>query len=145
VRRTKMLALAVCMLTTIVMLGLNAPAGAQDAQQEAPPQAASKMSPSHESVDARLDRMSKDLNLTQEQRDKIRPLLEEQNKQMGELRSNTSLTPEQKRDKARVTMVETRQKIVAVLTAEQKQKLMQHMNQTRQQQETHQNEPPPNQ
>jgi Spy/CpxP family protein refolding chaperone len=133
------------MLTMIVMLGLNAPAGAQDAQQEAPPQAAPKMAPGHESVDARLDRMSKELNLTQEQKDKIRPLLEEQNKQMGELRNNTSLTPEQKRDKARVTMVETREKIVAVLTPEQKQKLVQHMNQMRQQHETHQSEPPPNQ
>jgi Spy/CpxP family protein refolding chaperone len=133
------------MLTTIVMLGLNALAGAQDAQQAAPPQAASKMPAGGESVDARLDHMSKDLNLTQEQRDKIRPLLEGQKKQMDELRSNTSLTPEQKRDKARTTMVETREKIVAVLTPEQKQKLVQHMNQMRQQHETHQSEPPPTQ
>jgi periplasmic protein CpxP/Spy len=145
VRRTKMLALAVCMLTTIVMLGLNAPAGAQDAQQAPPAQAAPKMAPGHPSVAERLESMSKVLNLTPEQKEKIRPLLEEQDKQMGELRNNTTLTPEQKRDKARLTMVETHEKVVAILTPEQKEKLKQHMDQMRQQHEAHQKEPPPNQ
>jgi periplasmic protein CpxP/Spy len=146
VRSTKMLALTVCMFTTTVMVGLNAFARPQAAaQQSAPTQAAPKMAPGRQSVDARLETMSKELNLTPEQKEKIRPLLEEQNKQMGELRNNTSLTPDQKRDKARLTMVETHEKIVAILTPEQKEKLKQHMDQMRQQHETHQNEPPPNQ
>ena len=145
-RRTKALALAVCMFITVLMLGLNSFARPQAAaQQPAPPQAAPKMPPRQLSVDERLDRMSKELNLTQEQRDKIRPLLEEQDKQMGELRNNTSLTQEQKRDKARAMMMETHEKLVAVLTPEQKEKLKQHMDQMRQQHEAHQKEPPANQ
>jgi periplasmic protein CpxP/Spy len=145
VRRTKMLALAVCMLTTIVMLGLNASAGAQNAQQEAPTQAAPKMAPGRQSVTERLESMSKALNLTPEQKEKIRPLLEEQDKQMSELRSNTSLTPEQKRDKGMAMHKEIHDKIVAILTPEQKEKLKQRMDQMRQQHEAHQNEPSPNQ
>ena len=141
--RTKTL-LAVFMLITMVMLGLNNLAGAQNTQQPAPPQAAPKMPPG-QSVTERLERMSRELNLTTEQKEKIRPLLEEQSKQMSELRSNTSLTPEQKRDKARAMMTETREKIQAVLTPEQKEKLKQHMEQMRQQRQAHQNEPPANQ
>jgi periplasmic protein CpxP/Spy len=146
VRRTKTLALAVCMFITMLMLGLNSFARPQAAaQQSAPAQAAPKMAPHQLSVDERMDRMSKELNLTPEQKEKIRPLLEEQDKQMSELRSNTSLTPEQKRDKARAMMMEAHEKFVAVLTPEQKEKLKQHMDQMRQQHEAHQNQPPPNQ
>src|SRR5262245_36430164 len=127
------------------MLGLHTFARVQDAQQPAPPQAASKMPPGHESVAERLESMSKELNLTQEQREKIRPVLEEHSKQMRELRNDTSLTPEQRRDKARAMMMETHEKIAAVLTPEQKGKLKQHMEQMRQQREAHQKEPQPNQ
>jgi periplasmic protein CpxP/Spy len=144
-RRTKTLALAVCMFITMLMLGLNSFARPQAAaQQPAPAQAAPKMAPRQPSVDERIDRMSKELNLTPEQKDKIRPLFEEQDKQMRELRSNTSLTPEQKRDKARTMMMETHDKVAAILTPEQKEKMKEHMEQMRQQRETHPKEPPAN-
>jgi periplasmic protein CpxP/Spy len=143
-RRTKTVALTFCMLTTIAMLEPSNRAGAQNTQQAAPPQAASKM-PLGSSVAERLERMSKDLNLTQEQKEKIRPLLEEQDKQMRELRSNTSLTPEQKRDKARAMVMETREKIYAVLNVWQREKLKQQLEPMRQQHESDQNQPPSNQ
>ena len=38
---------------------------------------------------ARLDRLSKELNLTKDQQDKIKPILEDEQKQMEELRSNS--------------------------------------------------------
>jgi periplasmic protein CpxP/Spy len=145
-RRTKTLALAVCMFITMLMLGLNSFARPQAAaQQPAPAQAAPKMAPRQLSVDERIDRMSKELNLTQEQKEKIRPLLEEQDKQMRELRSNTSLTPEQKRDKARAMVMETREKIYAVLNVWQREKLKQQLEPMRQQHESDQNQPPSNQ
>jgi periplasmic protein CpxP/Spy len=141
-RRTKMLALAVCTFTTMVMVGLNAFARPQAAaQQSAPTQVAPKMAPGRQSVTERLESMSKALNLTPEQKEKIRPLLEEQDKQMSKLRSNTSLTPEQKRDKGMAMHKEIHDKIVAILTPEQKE----GMDRMRQQHEAHQNEPSPNQ
>lgn len=144
-RRTKTLTLAVCMFTTMVILGLNTFARPQDAQQPSPRQAAPKMAQGRESVEQRMERMSKELNLSQEQREKIRPLLEEQDKKMGELHNDTSLTQEQKRDKARAMMTETHEKITAILTPEQKEKLKQHMEEMREHHAAEHKEPPPNQ
>lgn len=41
------------------------------------------------SPQARLDRLSKELNLTKDQQDKIKPILEDEQKQMEELRSSS--------------------------------------------------------
>jgi len=122
-QRMKMLTLAVCMFSTPMVL-----ARPQAAQQPAPPQAGPHMPPS---VEERMARLSKELDLSQEQRDKIRPLIEEQVKQLHELRENTNLTPDQRREKAGALMKETHEKIAAVLNPEQKEKLKQHMEQMR--------------
>ena len=73
--------------------------------------------------DEQLQRMSERLNLTDDQKEKIKPILEDRQKQMEALRSDTSLSPEDRRAKMHSLMQETHSKISAVLTEEQRQKL----------------------
>lgn len=139
-RRMKMLTLAVCTLSTVMMLELDALARPQEAPP--PPQAGPRMPPGRESVEQRMERLSKELDLTQEQREKIRPLIEEQVKQMRALREDNSLTQEQRREKAMGVMKETHGKIDAVLSPEQREKLKQHMQQMRERRGAEHKEPP---
>ena len=133
-RNMKTLTLAVCMFSTPMVL-----ARPQAAQQPAPPQAGPHMPPS---VEERMARLSKELDLSQDQKEKIRPLIEEQAKQMHELRENTDLTPDQRREKAGALMKETHDKIAAVLNPEQKERLKQHMEQMREHRAAEHKEPP---
>jgi len=63
------------------------------------------------------------LNLTDEQKAKLRPILQEQNQQMEALRNDTSMTQEQKVAKANEVRQNASPKIRAILTPEQLQKL----------------------
>ena len=141
-RRIRMLTLAVCALSTAMILELSAVARPQAAQQPPPSQAGPHMPPGRESVEQRVERLSKELDLTQEQRDKIRPILEEQMKQMRTVREDSSLTQEQRREKAMAAMKETHQKVEAILNPEQREKLKQHMQQMRDQRGAEHKEPP---
>jgi|SRR6516162_1713114 Spy/CpxP family protein refolding chaperone len=100
------------------------------------------MPPGRESVEQRVERLSKELDLTQEQREKIRPVLEEQMKQMRALREDSSLTQEQRREKAMAAMKETHEKVEAILNPEQREKLKQHMQQMRDQRSAEHKEAP---
>ncbi len=74
------------------------------------------------SVDERLQRMSERLNLTDEQKEKIRPILQDQANQLKALREDTSLSPAQRREKRRKIGQATRKQIAQILTPEQKEK-----------------------
>ena len=63
------------------------------------------------------------LNLTDEQKAKLRPILAEENQQLETLRSDSSMTQEQKMSKANEIRQTASPKIRAVLTPEQLQKL----------------------
>lgn len=67
----------------------------------------------------RLERMSKLLVLTQEQKAKIKPIIEENTEKMKALRGDTSLNKEQKREKMREMKLATFDKIKPILTPEQ--------------------------
>jgi Spy/CpxP family protein refolding chaperone len=73
-------------------------------------------------VEARLDAMTKSLDLTAEQREKVKPILEEQMKQMEAVRADQSMSAEQKRAKSQEIRKEYNDKIEQVLTPEQKEK-----------------------
>ncbi|HYG99594.1 MAG TPA: hypothetical protein VD837_10720 [Terriglobales bacterium] len=73
----------------------------------------------------RLDRFGQGLNLTDEQKAKLQPLFEQQRTQMQALRQDTSLTPEQKRTKMKELRDANHQKVMAILTPEQQQKMQQ--------------------
>jgi protein CpxP len=68
------------------------------------------------SVQERLDRMTEQLKLTDEQKPKVKAILEEQDKKMEELRQ---VAPEERREKGRALREETAKKMKEVLTAEQ--------------------------
>jgi len=65
------------------------------------------------------------LNLSDEQKAKLRPIIQDENQQMEALRSDNSLTQEQKIDKANQIRAAASPKIKAILTPEQLQKLAQ--------------------
>lgn len=73
--------------------------------------------------DAMLEHMSKELNLTDDQKTKIKPILEEQSKQMQDLRQNTSASQEDRRAKMKQIHENTTSQIRSTLTSDQKKKL----------------------
>jgi Spy/CpxP family protein refolding chaperone len=64
-----------------------------------------------------------ELGLSQEQKDQMRQIREEQRAKMEAVRNDESLTPEQRREKMRELRRETRSRVDGVLTEEQKAKL----------------------
>jgi protein CpxP len=74
------------------------------------------------------------LNLTDEQKAKLQPILADENQQLQALRSDTSMTQEQKISKANEIRQTASPKIRAVLTPEQLQKLDELQRKARQQQ-----------
>lgn len=63
-----------------------------------------------------------DLNLTDAQKDQIKPILKDAAEKRKALREDTTSTPEQKRDKQKALRQDTNDKIKAILTDEQKKK-----------------------
>ena len=75
-----------------------------------------------QSPQERLDAMTKALNLTDDQKAKIKPILENETKQMQDMRANTEMSREDRMTKRRDIMTKTNDDIKAVLTDEQKKK-----------------------
>jgi len=76
----------------------------------------------HERFEGRMEKLSKELNLTKEQQGKIRPILENEMKEMRTVREDSSLTPEQKREKTKAIHQTTKESINKTLTPEQQKK-----------------------
>ncbi|HTL55142.1 MAG TPA: Spy/CpxP family protein refolding chaperone [Candidatus Limnocylindrales bacterium] len=74
------------------------------------------------SVQQRVDRMASELNLTPEQKTKVTALFEQESKKRQELRADTTLSREEKREKGRAMMAEQEKKLKAILTPEQTEK-----------------------
>jgi protein CpxP len=72
--------------------------------------------------DKMLDHMTKRYNLTSDQQNQIRPILQDQQQQMQSLRADTSMSREDKMAKGRSMHQESAQKIEAVLTDDQRKK-----------------------
>jgi Spy/CpxP family protein refolding chaperone len=66
--------------------------------------------------------MSKSLDLTDDQVAKIRPILQERNKQLDDLRAKSSLPQGEARSKATAIRKSARQQIDQILTPEQREK-----------------------
>ena len=71
---------------------------------------------------AELDRLTKELNLSKDQQDKIKPILEDQQKQMQALREDTSSDQQTRFGKMRDIHKSSTEQIRAVLTSEQQTK-----------------------
>jgi Spy/CpxP family protein refolding chaperone len=69
-----------------------------------------------------LERLSENLNLTDDQKQQIKPILEDRQKQAEQLHSDTSMSMDDKRAKMRSLSEESNNKIRAILNDDQKQK-----------------------
>jgi periplasmic protein CpxP/Spy len=75
------------------------------------------------------------LNLTDEQKTKLRPIVADENQQLDAVRNDASMSPEQKVQKANQIREVATPKIKAILTPEQLQKLAEMQQHARQQQQ----------
>ena len=71
------------------------------------------------SVEQRVDRMNTALNLTADQKTKVTALFEDSQKKMRELRQDTSLSQEDRRDKMRSMREAEDKKLKEILTPDQ--------------------------
>jgi Spy/CpxP family protein refolding chaperone len=81
-----------------------------------------KMMPRHHGG---FERMAQQLNLTDQQKTQIQGFTEAGRQQALSIKQDTSLTPEQKRDKFRQLRASTHQQVFGVLTPEQQQQMKQ--------------------
>ena len=118
--RTILIHIAVaCVLGGIVGTGQNALAA--QAAGGAPP-TTQQARPPRGRVERQLQRMSESLNLTDDQVAKIRPILQDRNKQLEDLRAESSLPQGEARAKAREIRKSARQQIDQILTPAQREK-----------------------
>jgi Spy/CpxP family protein refolding chaperone len=66
-----------------------------------------------------LDQLAQQLNLTDDQKAKVKPILEARDQKLRDLRSDTSLTPEDRRAKMKALRDDMTTQMKAVLTPEQ--------------------------
>ncbi|HWZ82574.1 MAG TPA: hypothetical protein VNW47_08120 [Terriglobales bacterium] len=112
---------------------LTCTAFAQDSAQT-PPVTGATSAPAHskhsgarpDRAEQRLKRLSKKVNLTDDQKEKVRPILQNEEKQTADLDSDTTLTPQQKHKKTREIRMASRSQIDEILTPEQKEMLPNH-------------------
>ena len=113
------LTVAACLLGGLVGIGQSMFAG--QGAGGAPP-TAQRARPHLNQVERELQRMSQTLNLTDDQVAKIRPILQIRNKQLKDLRANSSLPQGYARAKAREIRKYARQQIDLILTPQQREK-----------------------
>jgi Spy/CpxP family protein refolding chaperone len=101
------------------LLGLDYHLYAGQVAGEAPP-AAPRARLHRGQAERELQRMSETLNLTEEQKTRIRPILQERNQQLKNLRENSLLPQGEARKKATAIRKSARRQIDLILTPEQK-------------------------
>ncbi len=103
----------------------------QDSGQ-APPsaQAGGSMQRMPTTADQRLQHMTQMLNLSSDQQTKIRPILDNESQQMQALRSDTSMSREDRMAKMKSIREATNSQITPILTSEQQQKWSQMQSHT---------------
>jgi Spy/CpxP family protein refolding chaperone len=111
--------MAICVLSGWV--GIRQGVFARQEAGGAPP-TVQQARPARGRVERQLQRMSETLNLTDDQVAKIRPILQNRNKQLEDLRAKSSLPQGTARAKAREIRRSARQQIDQILTPEQREK-----------------------
>jgi Spy/CpxP family protein refolding chaperone len=102
------------------MAGQQSSPGGQPMQHHQPP------SPKHQ-----LRHLTKMLNLTPDQQQKMLPILQDQHKQMNTIQNNSALSQQERHQQMRAAMMDTHQKLEALMTDTQKQQFEQAMQQRR--------------
>ena len=114
------IALATLLCATATVLCMGTTAWAQDNQT---PPAGHHQRGEGMTADAQLEHMSQALNLTDDQKTKIKPILEDSMKQMQQLRQDTSLSQEDRRAKMQQIHESAMSQIKPILTDDQQKKL----------------------
>jgi Spy/CpxP family protein refolding chaperone len=104
-------------LSLAMACGATALYAQQDTMSQGAPQNHHTMS-----ADQRLQHMTRMLNLTSDQQEKIKPILENEQTQMQSLHQDSSLAPADRRSKMQELRQNTNQQINGVLTPDQQQK-----------------------
>lgn len=136
-------------LAAMLVFSAAAFAGApQDAQSSQQPSAQSGSGHGHGggeghgrgmmNADAMLDHMSKELSLTDDQKAKIKPILDEQMKQMQDARQSSSTSDQDRRAKMKQIHENTMSQIRPILTSDQQKKLEEMMSRRGEHGEGHQ-------
>ena len=111
------------MFRRAVIFCLFSAARAQDTgTQQSNPQAQTQNGMQHGPRGSRLEWLSTQLNLTDEQKAKLKPILEDEGKQMQAVRGDSSLSQDQKRDKVKQIHETTNSQINDTLTPDQQKK-----------------------
>jgi periplasmic protein CpxP/Spy len=111
-------------LLAAALLLIGSLALAQDSNQPAPTEPGTKYDQRRrDQAEDRLRRMSKELNLTDDQKEKLKPILQDEGQQMKTVQSDNSLTTQQRRKKMREIHKTFEPQVQAVLSPEQRDKL----------------------
>jgi len=113
-------------LTILVLLAasLTFAQPSQESQAPAPDQHAG-MHHNGETADQQLQMLSEKLNLTDDQKAKLKPILQDQMQQMKAVHEDSSLSDDQKRTKTKAIHESLHEQINTVLTPEQQAKFKQ--------------------
>lgn len=109
-------------LGALLAIGTAGAALAQDNATAPPPDQGQGRGPGRMNPDRQLERMTRELNLTTDQQNQIKPLLVERNQKMQEVFQNQSLSESDRRTQMRTIAEGTRTSIRNLLTDDQKQK-----------------------
>lgn len=124
--KTRFLTLALGSLITLgstcAALAQDTPPPPPDQNQAGPPADGPRGRGMRMDPDRQLQRLTRELNLTSDQQEKIKPLLVERQQKMQALFQDQSAAPEDRRTQGRTIMEGTNNSIKAVLNDDQKQK-----------------------
>ena len=112
-------------ILTILVLSAAGLAFAQTPQESPAPTPDKHVGMHRESADEQLQMLSEKLNLTDDQKTKLKPILQDQMNQMKAVHEDSSLSPEQKKAKMKSIHESMHDQINAVLTPEQQTKFKQ--------------------
>lgn len=109
-------------LTLLLVLSTGLLLAGQNAAPQSPQSSQDAMGAAANSPDAHLQMLSEKLNLTDDQKTKLKPIFEDQGKQLQAVKDDSSLSAEQKEAKTKAIHQSFRDQINAVLTPEQQAK-----------------------
>lgn len=121
----KKLNLVFTMLLALVLTGAGFSQGSSAAQVDQQRQAKSGQTGHQEMMtpDAMMEHLSTQLNLTEEQKAKIKPMAEDVYKRMNEVRQDSSLSGEERREKIRQIHENAIGQVKTILNPDQQKKL----------------------
>ncbi len=128
-----LLGMAFCVPAAVLAQDATPPASQAMAGQQSNPGAQPMMRHRHPpSPKRQLRHLTQMLNLTGDQQKQMLPILRDQRKRMESLRNDPNLGPQQRRAQMRDAMMDTHQKMEAIMTDSQKQQFERDMQQRRQ-------------